>query len=508
MLDQLVFSEDELSSRLPEVGDKLLCFGLLQSARSLLPVGHGLSFHFAHLTIQEFLAALHLATLPNEEKLKVIEADDDSDRFDMVCRFMFGLASKDNGSRSNKMIIVDDGLMDQFLVAENRGILTLCHEAFETLDPRFSAEVCKMYGQILLASDFKTPFDCVAGFYVLRHAEKCDDMVIRITCAIDDKLLKELTDILSNANGKLQVRELSLRQTKLSDKGVADLFKRASASFTALDDLFLNMNNFTDIMSSFIDTSCMSLTHLDLSRNPLGVSGIQSLETAVQAGVLVNMRSLYLSNTLTDDADVNGALLTTLLQSIAFHSTGMIILDLSDNNLGLPGLCSVMENIPLRLNNIHLSATHLTASFHSESQYAVTCEMLNLHSNTLTTMLLTGSNFSGTAGTLLLAKFLQAFQSLEYLNCSRCSLTSADIIMLIHHLKSANVVCKNLNTLDLRNNSIDDEGLIALTEWLLELFSSLDKIEFGNWYQKSGVGNPVSEESILMCNEKLEVLTL
>ncbi len=46
LLDQLVFSEAELSSRLPEVGDKLLCFGLLQSAQSLLPGGHGLSFHF------------------------------------------------------------------------------------------------------------------------------------------------------------------------------------------------------------------------------------------------------------------------------------------------------------------------------------------------------------------------------------------------------------------------------------------------------------------------------
>ncbi len=45
LLDQLVFSEAELSSRLSEVGDKLQCFGLLQSARSLLPVGHGLSFH-------------------------------------------------------------------------------------------------------------------------------------------------------------------------------------------------------------------------------------------------------------------------------------------------------------------------------------------------------------------------------------------------------------------------------------------------------------------------------
>ncbi len=505
LLDQLVFSEDELSSRLPEVGDKLQCFGLLQSARSLLPVGHGLSFHFAHLTIQEFLAALHLATLPNEEKLKVVEANAYSGRFDMVWRFMFGLASKHHGSRSDKVISLDDGSMNQFLVAENHSALALCHLAFEALDSRFSTQVCKMHGNHL-SSYSRTPFDCVACFYILRHAEICDNMTIRITnCAMDGKLLKELTDILSNANGKLQVRELSLWQTKLSDKDVVDLFKRASASFTALNILHLPKNNLTDIMSSpFMHTSCMSLTKLELSHNPLGVSGIQSLEIAIRAGVLVNIRTLYLSNTLTDDADVNGALLTTLLQSIDFHCSGVLLLGLSDNNLGLPGLCSVVKNIPFGLYYIDLSGTHHVTT---SELYTVTCEMLTPIPNSLTMMNLHGSNFSGTAGTLLLAKLLQAFQSLHYLFCYGCFLTSADIIMLIHHLKSANVICKNIIRLDLINNCIDDEGVIALTECLPELFPSLNN--FVHMLSQVGAitlqSNPVSEEVIHMCNKQLKV---
>ncbi|XP_064389602.1 NACHT, LRR and PYD domains-containing protein 3-like [Halichondria panicea] len=518
LLDQLVFSEDELSSRLPNVGDKLQCFGLLQSARSLLPVGHGLSFHFAHLTIQEFLAALHLATLLNGDKLKVVKANADSDRFDMVWRFMFGLASKHHGSRSDKVIKLDDDLMDQFIVAKsgllqfnfNEDILTLCHVAFEALNPGFSTKVCKRHAKNLLYADFSTSFDCVACFYVLRHATKCDDMVVSMSfCPIDDKMLKELTDILSNANGKLQVRQLSLQQTKLSDNGVADLFKRASAAFIALSGLILSKNNFTDIMLSFMHTSSTSLSQLNLSHNPLGASGIQSLDTAVQFGALINLKRLTLSNTLTDDADVNGALLTTLLQSIASHCAQLKYLELSENNLGLPGLCSVVENIPLRLYHIGLRATHFTTSFHSESQYTVACDMLDLHPNNLTVMRLDGSNFSGIAGSLLLAKILQAFRSsLEDLYCHGCSLTSADIIMLIHHLKSANVIYKNLNLLDLKDNSIDDEGVIVLTECLPELFPSLEEFHVYRYLQ-GGVhlrGNPVSEELILMCNEQLKAI--
>ena len=509
LLDQLVFSEAELSARLPEVGDKMQCFGLLQSARSLLPVGHGLSFHFAHLTIQEFLAALHLATLPNEKKLKVFEANAVSGRFDMAWRFMFGLASKHHCSCSDKVISLEKILMDQFIVAKERDDLALCHAAFEASDSEFAKKVCFLHVKNILFSNLDSPFDYIAKFYVLRHAAKCDNMVIRIAdCAINDKLLKELTDILSNANGTLQVRDLSFEQTKLSDKGIADLFQRASAAFTSLGLLWMNVNNFTDIMSAYIHISCTSLTQLDLSTNPLGVFGIQSLETAVRAGVLVNLVSLYLSDTLTGDVDINGALLTTLLQSISSHCVGLESLDLSDNNLGIPGLCSVVENISLVLDEIVLRATYQSTS---ESQHIVSYEMSNFPSNNLKIIEFTSSNFSGAVGTLFLAKCLQAFPLLQRLTCSDCSLTSADIVMLIHNLESANVICKNLYLVDLSNNCINDEGAIALIECIPERFPSLKRsstsVVHGLVCAVLLRRNPVNKELLFMYNEKWKVYT-
>jgi hypothetical protein len=60
--DQLIFSLEELKALFPEglASDKRIsCFGLLQSAES---IGFGISFHFLHLTFQEYLAALHLAS--------------------------------------------------------------------------------------------------------------------------------------------------------------------------------------------------------------------------------------------------------------------------------------------------------------------------------------------------------------------------------------------------------------------------------------------------------------
>ena len=62
--DQIAFSEEDLVTIFPLGLDKILWFGLLQSSESILETGCGVSFHFLHLTFQEYLAALHLVIQP------------------------------------------------------------------------------------------------------------------------------------------------------------------------------------------------------------------------------------------------------------------------------------------------------------------------------------------------------------------------------------------------------------------------------------------------------------
>ena len=52
----------------------------------------------------------------------------------------------------------------------------------------------------------QTPRDCVAVFHVLCHTSYCSDMSLDLSyCGLTDKLLMELTDILSRAGGRLQI---------------------------------------------------------------------------------------------------------------------------------------------------------------------------------------------------------------------------------------------------------------------------------------------------------------
>ena len=325
--DQLVFTENNVASTLPQVldsSDKFLCLGLLQCARSLLPIGQGLSFHFVHLTIQEFLAALHLVTLPNEEKLKIFYVHAESDRFAMVWRFIFGLGCEEKESYSRKVVRLSDEVVDQFFAivskdADYKDIknrkqmnrkLMLCHCSMESSDDSVCSKSANhINGKFegYFESIARNPLDCIAVFHVLRRTLFCSGVILGLdNCGLNDKLLKNLADILSSAGSKLQVSELSISGNKLTDKGIADLLCRASVSFSSLKTLSFS---FTQCSSGTVDiipllSSFHCLRYLLVSDGPLGVSGIQSLEAAIHARTFVDLLSLRLSNTLTDDAGI------------------------------------------------------------------------------------------------------------------------------------------------------------------------------------------------------------
>ena len=351
----------------------------MQCSQSLLPVGRGLSFHFVHLTIQEFLAALHIVTLPSDEILKVFETHAWNDRFAMVWRFVFGLGCKKESICSRKVVCLDHEVIDQFVSRLGSFALLLCHCSVESKDSIVSVKIAKqLNGQLdgYIGSKPRNPQDFAAIFHVLKHTSCCSNLRINLCrCGLKDKQLKELTDILSSANGRLQVKELTLFDNKLTDTGITDLLTLASSSFFSLKSLSLNRNSITDISPLF--SSCSCLSYLSLSDNPFKVSGIQSLVGAIKTGSLAHLIELYISNTLTDDADINGALLTTLLPSIASRCPYLRYLDLSRNILGVPGASALAEIFSLLTCNrsrfeLDLSDTSMNESITAFSNIMTT----------------------------------------------------------------------------------------------------------------------------------------
>ena len=71
--NQLVFTLAEIKKECPDIDEAINGFGLLQVVEYAGRMSKCLSFNFIHLSIQEFLAAYHVTTLPPSKELSILQ---------------------------------------------------------------------------------------------------------------------------------------------------------------------------------------------------------------------------------------------------------------------------------------------------------------------------------------------------------------------------------------------------------------------------------------------------
>ena len=296
--DQLVFSLEELKAFFPEglASDKrILCFGLLQSADL---VGFGMSFHFLHLTFQEYLAAMHLARQLPDKQLRFFQSHKSGgrlsqNRFIMMNKFFFGI---NHFKISDVKADIIQQMFECVAGEDIPDILSLCHCAFEG----HSNLTCNQLTQYLVShsksshlnkiGDPRTAHDCTAVLFTISNIHVQGSVTMEIdfeNCGLRENQMKNLLDVLAHAEGKLQI------------------------------------------------------TNLNLSGNRLTISGLQALESAVGGDLFAKLERLDLSGSLTSDIDGNAAWLTTFTKALSVHCPYLRSLDLSKNNLGAPGMSAL-----------------------------------------------------------------------------------------------------------------------------------------------------------------------
>ena len=362
--DKIVFSHNEIERFFPKgrasVDANLNCFGLMQSFDALLSEGvrQGLSFNFLHLTIQEYLAAFHLVRLPSEKQLEFCVSHTWSVRYDTVWRFFFGIGCN-NHLLANESDTVLQPIVSQEVITEivysknyNMFISMLCHCSFEANTEYVNTLIAEVInGQFDLAFGALTAHDCSAAIHVLSHTQAHPTLTITFrNCSLGDRGMVPLANALTQKSSHLQKMELNLSGNNLTETGVNTLFS-INFAFRFIVRLDLSNNKIGEegvrcIMSTISIGGLSNLSFLYLSHNPLGVSGIQALEDGVCTGILSNLKELSLAQTLTSDSSINGAVLTTFLQSLSTACPKLTSLNLSDNHLGVPGGQAVANALP------------------------------------------------------------------------------------------------------------------------------------------------------------------
>ena len=325
--DQLVFSQEELEAFFPEglaLDKRILCFGLLQSAESILEAGFGVSFHFLHLTFQEYLAALHLARQLQDKQLEVVMSQElggllSLERSPMVWRFFFGI----NHFTVPLTVLYTSSFMQQFcehLCVVDDSVysdkISLCHCAFEARNDLINNGITQYLVKHPFDNDYitygrpRTAHDCSAVLYTIANMPECGDVSITLKY-FGKNHIRELIGILASKKEKLLIVVLELSDSRLTS------------------------------------------------------SGLQALERAVRGDLLANLEVLVLWGSLTSEADTNATWLTTFVDALIAHCPLLRSVDLSKNNLGVPGALVISKMFELNdynrliLTDIYLDNTSL-----------------------------------------------------------------------------------------------------------------------------------------------------
>ena len=564
--DEIVFSKKELLEFFPQglaFDDKILCFGLLQSAETVLDVTFVVSFNFVHLTFMEYLAALYLSRQPLDRQLQYLHKS----RFTMVARFLFGICFSISKSVTQlhvkRAIQCVVGTSKPYDIA-GTGRLPLCHCAFEAKNNSVNDRVA----QFLIANpdiydtSFGFPYtahDCAAILYVIDNMQECSRLNINFgDSGISNNQIRTLTGVLASKHGKLQVKILNLSGNKLTDKSVSDLFHRASAAFQSLTYLDLSGANIKGTFVEALSAHCPQLRTIDLSQNNLSVPGATALaqvmsrsqhqsqcddelELQLKVSLLLNQTNLGDKGLCAFIESIDGVCHIDCLQlkDNGIHFTrvsyladavcsGKIVLvsgshlDLSDNPLGLEATIAIgrmLGSNHCRLWNLLLSSCELTTAGgglpntdslnfgDNISGLAVRdvgrqlCQMPQ--NNTITELVLDGNSFTE-EGIDILAGFMHICPCLTRLNSNNCGITSDDLKQLLDKLSqlksSSPSLCSKLKSWNLDNNEIDDSGVLVLIDQLTPLLPRLGCDEYGIYLSHN---NPVSSEVEKMLKEEL-----
>uniref|UniRef100_A0A673AWT6 B30.2/SPRY domain-containing protein n=1 Tax=Sphaeramia orbicularis TaxID=375764 RepID=A0A673AWT6_9TELE len=371
-------------------------------------------FCFIHLSVQEFLAALHVhqtfintgVNLLSERtsvwsklsKVKPVQLyqtavdqalQSPNGHLDLFLRFLLGLSLQTNQSllhglvkptgsssetnqktveyikkkisenvsaeRSINLFHCLNELEDGSLVDQIQQDLRSGHLSTEQLSPaQWSA-----LAFILLSSEkdldvFDLKEYCGSEEVLLRllPVVKASNKALLSGCNLSDRSCEALSSVLRSQSCSLT--HLDLSNNDMKDSGVKILSDGLKSPGCRLDTLRLSGCNLSDrsceALSSVLRSHSCSLTHLDLSNNDLKDSGVKILSDGLKSPGC-RLDTLRLSGCLITEEGCSS--LVSALQSNPSH---LRLLDLSYNHPGASGqeLCALVEDPHWRLDTVRL----------------------------------------------------------------------------------------------------------------------------------------------------------
>ena len=403
---QLVFS----AAHLPTVFAPL---GLMQEVPQLYTEGRASSYHFIHLTLQEYLAAVHISQLSAHEQTRLFQEHVNSGHIKLTMRFLAGLTKLEN--------IPPDMMRDTKL--------NYFYFLFEAKDISMTTRTLGS-GEINVKSRYSwTPLD----YYVTGHAishSNCPWRLNFVSSSIDDEKFELFCQGCAapgrtECNGHISTANFSFND--VTSKSIQSFVNIPPHVLQATRELFLNNNRLCGSACDWLAKAPSSLERLNLGANLIR-SGAAVVTVKALCSSAVKELSLY----KTGIGEPDCVALCKLLKS----SHSLQHLHIYQNNLSSESVASIITGLS---HNISLTDLDISNSHFIMANVDSLASVLKNHPKKCT---------------------------LSVLYLRDCHISSEGAVKL------AAALCKNntLKSLDLSNNPIgeDVEGVAAVAEMLVE----------------------------------------
>ena len=504
---QLVFSATHLPTGFASLG-------LMQEVPQLYTEGRASSYHFIHLTLQEYLAAIHISQLPAHEQTRLFQKHFNSGHFKMTMRFLAGHTKLANipPDITMRVMEMDDTKVNYF------------HFLFEAKEISMTTRTLSSDEMFVRPRYSWTPLDYYVTGHAISHSncpwrlnfwyssiddEKfelfwqgcatpagtgCRGHISYANFSSNDLTSKSIQSFVNIPPHILQnMRVLRLSGNKL-DGSACDLLGKAVPSMTRLEDLWLGWNSIgSGGAVEVIKALCGSgVKQLWLTDTEIGEPDCEALCELLKSSHSLQDLHIHRNNLSSESV-------ASIVTGFS-HNSSLTKVDISNSHFSMANvnsLASVLKDHPkkctltrLKLQDCHISsegAVELAAALCENT----TLKHLNLNRNPI------GEHVKGVTA---VAKMLEN-KTLTWLYLGDCHISSEDAVEL------AAALCKNstLKNLDLNHNPIGVVGASSMS-YMLQHNTSL---QYLNLHDDS-VGEEGVQQLInsLKHNQTLKVLWL
>ncbi|KAI3363953.1 hypothetical protein L3Q82_001562 [Scortum barcoo] len=414
-------------------------------------------FCFVHLSVQEFLAALHVHRKFINSGVNLLSEEQTKSQLSKVFRDKRKL-QRLHQSAVDKALQSPNGHLDLFL----RFLLGLSLQTNQTLLREKDVDVF----------DLKKYSASEEALLRLLPVFKASNKALLSGCNLSERSCEALSSVLSSQSSSL--RELDLSNNNLQDSGVKLLSPGLESLHSTLKTFRLSGCNLSErsceALSSVLSSQSSSLRELDLSNNNLQDSGVKLLSAGLKESTLHTGNSqvrFRLSGCNLSERSCEA--LSSVLSS---QSSSLRELDLSNNNLqdsGVKLLSAGLKSSHSTLETLQLSGCNL-----SERSCEALSSVLSSQSSSLRELDLSNNDLQDSGMKLLSVGLESLHCTLETLKLKGCNLSKRSCDALSSVLSSQSSSVRELDLTN--NNNLQDSGVTLLSAELGSLHCALETL--------------------------------